>query len=173
MPAASKPAKQPFDAVSSLVHAYAISERINQYVLENLSEQAWNAAPPEGSGRTIAAIFAHIHNVRLMWLKATEKDAPPLPAKLEKSSITIAETRAALAESYQRIAKVIRNGLETGTVRGFKPDAGAFLGYSIAHEAHHRGQVMSLARRVGHALPQAVQFGMWEWGSRSKEITPD
>jgi hypothetical protein len=34
---------------------------------------AWNAEPPGGKGRTIAAIAAHMHNVRHMWLVAAAK----------------------------------------------------------------------------------------------------
>jgi uncharacterized damage-inducible protein DinB len=41
-----------------------------------------------------------------------------------------------------------------------------FLGYLIAHDAHHRGQITMLARQLGHPLPQKAMFGMWEWNSR-------
>ena len=51
-----------FDLKRSLLESYAVNERINQYLLENLSDAAWNAEPPGGKGRTIAAIAAHMHN---------------------------------------------------------------------------------------------------------------
>jgi uncharacterized damage-inducible protein DinB len=41
-----------------------------------------------------------------------------------------------------------------------------FIGYLIAHDAHHRGQIAMLARQLGYPLPQKAMFGMWEWGSR-------
>jgi len=53
-----------------------------------------------------------------------------------------------------------------GRIKGFRPDVAGFLGYLIAHDAHHRGQITMLARQLGHPLPQKVMFGMWEWGSR-------
>jgi uncharacterized damage-inducible protein DinB len=43
--------------------------------------------------------------------------------------------------------------------------------YLISHDAHHRGQICMLARQLGHTLPKAAGFGMWEWGSRWKEAT--
>ena len=43
------------------------------------------------------------------------------------------------------------------------------FGYLISHDAHHRGQISTLARQVGHPLPKQATFGMWEWGSRWKE----
>ncbi len=51
-------------------------------------------------------------------------------------------------------------------ISGFKPDAWAFVSYLIAHEAHHRGQMMTLARQVGHPIDKSTSFGLWEWGVR-------
>jgi uncharacterized damage-inducible protein DinB len=66
------PAK-PFDLKQALLEAYAVNERMNQHLLENLDDRAWRAAPPGGKGRPIAAIVAHIHNVRHMWLVVSAK----------------------------------------------------------------------------------------------------
>jgi DinB family len=62
----------PFLLPEALLHAFETNDRINQYVLESLPAESWRASPPEGKGRTIAAIVAHIHNVRVMWLKAAK-----------------------------------------------------------------------------------------------------
>jgi len=47
-------------------------------------------------------------------------------------------------------------------VPNFKPDVVAFVGYLIAHDSHHRGQISMLARQVGHPLPG--QSGLWAVG---------
>ena len=72
MPTKTKESK-PFVLADALLAAYATNDRINQYLLENLPNEAWRAEPPDGKGRTIADIVAHIHNVRVMWLKAAAK----------------------------------------------------------------------------------------------------
>jgi hypothetical protein len=41
----------------------------------------------------------------------------------------------------------------------------AFVGYLIAHDSHHRGQIAMLARQVGHPLPAKVGCGLWERGA--------
>ena len=48
----------------------------------------------------------------------------------------------------------------------FAPRWLAFLGYLLAHDAHHRGQITMLARQVGHPLSQSAMYGLWEWGTR-------
>jgi len=152
----------------ALLTAFDTNDRINQYLIENLPAEAWRADPPENKGRTIAAIVAHIHNVRVMWLKAAK--ASKIPEQLERTSVTPAQAMKSLNQSRDGLSGVINAALESdGRVKGFRPDVAGFLGYLIAHDAHHRGQICMLARQVGHPLPQKAMFGMWEWGTRGKE----
>ncbi len=67
----------------ALLVAFDTNDRINHYLIENLPAEAWNAKPPDGKGRTIAAIVAHMHNVRVMWLKAAS-----LPGQLNRATVT-------------------------------------------------------------------------------------
>ncbi len=155
------------DLASSVVSALATSERINQFLLESLPDAVWNAEPPEG--RTIAAIAAHLHNVRLMWLKVAAKGSR-IPPQLDKAKVTRAQARKGFAASYAAIEKLVRSSLEgEGRIKNFPPDVVAFAAYLISHDAHHRGQICSLSRQLGHRLPNAVTFGMWEWNKRRQE----
>jgi len=161
MPRKSAP---PFKPSEALLSAFDTNERINQYLLENLPVLSWRANPPGGGGRTIAAIVAHVHNVRVMWLKATKGN---IPAQLDRLTVTPAQARKALAESHAALHEVIAAALKAdGRIKGFRPDVAGFVGYLIAHDAHHRGQVTILARQVGYPISQKTMFGMWEWGVR-------
>jgi uncharacterized damage-inducible protein DinB len=151
----------------ALLNAYDTNDRINQYLIENLPTGAWRAETPDGKGRTIAAIVAHMHNVRVMWLKAAKSE--DIPEQLERTSVTPAQAGKGLEQSRAALSAVIKAALEgDGRVKGFRPDIAGFLAYLIAHDAHHRGQICMLARQLGHPLPQKAMFGMWEWGSRGK-----
>jgi uncharacterized damage-inducible protein DinB len=147
----------------ALLTAFSTNDRINRYLIDNLPSEAWTAKPPDGKGRTIAAIVAHMHNVRVMWLKAAKVD--DIPAQLDRATVTPSEALRALGASRQALNAVMGRALQTdGRVKGFRPDVAGFFGYLIAHDAHHRGQITMLTRQAGH--PLKAMFGMWEWGSR-------
>jgi uncharacterized damage-inducible protein DinB len=156
----------PFVLADALLAAFDTSERINHYLLESLPEAAWRAEPPNGKGRDVAAIVAHMHNVRVMWLKAT-KGKGKVPEQLDRDKVTPAQAGKALEQSRAALREILQASLAgDGRIKGFRPDVAGFFGYLIAHDAHHRGQIAMLARQVGHPIPQKATFGMWEWGVR-------
>ena len=57
----------------------------------------------------------------------------------------------------------------TYTWRNLPLDVGHVLAYFVAHEAHHRGQIVLVARALGHRLPPAVTAGLWQWTKRAAE----
>jgi uncharacterized damage-inducible protein DinB len=155
-----------FTLPQALLTSFDTNDRINLYMIENLPSEAWLAEPPGGKGRTIAAIVAHMHNVRVMWLKAAAKGSK-IPDQLDRNSVTPVQAGKALEQSRSALSAVLKSALESdGRVKGFRPDVAGFFGYLIAHDAHHRGQICMLARQTGHSLPQKAMFGMWEWGTR-------
>jgi uncharacterized damage-inducible protein DinB len=151
---------------AALLEAFNTNNRINQYLIENIAPEAWRSKPPDGKGRNISAIVAHIHNVRVMWLKASAKGSE-IPAQLDRATVTPVQASQALDESCRALGELITQALHSdGRIKGFRPDIAGFLVYLIAHDAHHRGQITMLARQLGHPLSQKNIFGMWEWGSR-------
>lgn len=55
------------------------------------------------------------------------------------------------------------------TWRNLPLDVGHVLAYFVAHEGHHRGQIVMLARQLGYRLPVQVTAGLWQWSQRAKE----
>jgi hypothetical protein len=53
--------------------------------------------------------------------------------------------------------------------RNLSLDVPHVLAYFVAHEGHHRGQIVMLARQLGHRLPAEVAAGLWQWTQRSRE----
>jgi uncharacterized damage-inducible protein DinB len=150
-----------------LIETWAIHNRINLYFLDAVPDEAMGSTPSPKC-RTVYDLFAHIHNVRLMWLKSA---APELLDGLEKLETKTAggkaKLRAALEASGRAIEQLLRKGsVAGGKIKGFKPHAFAFLGYLISHESHHRGQAGWALKLSGHPLDQKTAFGLWEWGVR-------
>jgi uncharacterized damage-inducible protein DinB len=153
---------------SQLLETWEIHNRINLYLLEAIDGAHLQDVAPASKGRNVGEQWAHIHNVRLMWLKSA---APELLAGLKKIEKDEATKKDLLVRSLSESAKAIRLTLEqalesNGKIKGFKPHATAFVGYLIAHESHHRGQIILLLKQNGHRLPNQTLFGIWEWGTR-------
>ncbi len=159
-----------------LVESYSVNERMNQVILEHLNPDAWRAHLPASKGRTIVAIFTHVHNIRLKWLRLS---APELkrPAPLNRASCTQKQAAAALWESAARCSEMLAEALSRPQERIFHRDgwskpwpAGAAMqAYMMTHDAHHRGQVCMLAHQLGFPLPAKVISGIWAWEKLWKE----
>lgn len=153
-----------------LVETWQIHNRINLYLLDAIDEGALDGVASNG-GRSVKLIFAHMHNVRLMWLKEIAPDTAAavenIAAKTnaDKAAITKKRLESALTASAQAIEDVLRRSFETGKIRGFKPHPAAFLGYLISHESYHRGEIGIILTQAGTPLDQKVAYRMWEWGS--------
>jgi hypothetical protein len=61
------------DMNGPLIETWNVHNRIHLYLLEAISEEALGAVVHPKS-RSVWALFAHIHNVRLMWLKSAAPD---------------------------------------------------------------------------------------------------
>ncbi len=148
---------------AQIVEAWQISNRLNLFFLAALKPEALEIAPTKG--KTVGGQFAHIHNVRLMWLKPA---APDLLGELQKiePGASVEELSSGLTASGEAIAKLLNRGLQEGKIKGFKPHSAGFFGYLIAHEADHRGQAELILRQIGHPLDDKTAYGLWEWGVR-------
>lgn len=148
-----------------VVDSWRIGSRINLYLLDSLTPEMLNAAPAKG--RSIAETFAHIHNVRIMWLDAAAKGQFPTLAKIAKeAALDAVALREALVGSAAAIETLITFSLEQGKVKGFKPHPVAFAGYLLAHEAHHRGAILLILKDAKLPVDKKIAYGMWEWGVR-------
>jgi len=152
---------------NQVVETWEIHNRINLYILDAIATESLADVSP-AKGRTVGELFAHLHNVRLMWLKAAAPDLLKNLKKIEKTEAGKTDLlRKALVKSGRAIGSLLSNSLEAGgRVKGFKPHAAAFAGYMISHESHHRGQIVLLLKQSGHRLDNKILYGMWEWGVR-------
>ncbi|MFL6284249.1 MAG: DinB family protein [Pyrinomonadaceae bacterium] len=153
--------------IKEMVETWNIHNRVNLYLLDAVSPKALDSVSAS-KGRTVAEQFAHIHNVRLMWLKEA---APELLGDLKKIEKDEGVDKKLLTKSLKAsgaaIAALLEEKLgENGRIKNFKPHPTAFFGYIISHESHHRGQLVLTLKQAGHPIDKSVGYGVWEWGTR-------
>ena len=169
------------DVREVLLELFAASGEMDQLLLEHLDPRAWRA-PLEKSdkrngkkreGRTLAMIFAHLHNCRVNWIRRSAAHLK-CPKPLDPYRCTIKQARTALRTSAMKCGEMLRDALLGGAERKVRifsrgswsqdwPAGATMFGYMFAHDVHHRGQVILLARQLGYRLPVKAAYGVWHW----------
>jgi hypothetical protein len=153
--------RSPVDPTAALLQAYAASARINQYLVERLPAVIWRVPPPGGGARTIAALVAHLERT----------DPRGVPAELDRLRVTPAQAARALGAKGRAVVRIVGAALATGDrIVGYPHAAAQYLAYYMVHDAHHRGQIVQLARQLGHPISQQTMIGMWQWARRAAEL---
>ena len=171
--------KSAFDQRDSLLNAWRTNNRVTVFLIENLPAELWTASVPGAPRRTVRMIAGHIHNARCMWIKTLgQEHGIAAPRAVNRHKIDAKALGPALERSSRGILSLLTLGLDRGGTipmsasyswRNLPLDVGHVLTYFVAHEGHHRGQIVMLARQLGFRLPVEITGGLWHWSKRSKE----
>jgi len=170
--------ERPLDpkAAQALIDAWHTSHCVTVYLVRSLPSELWARSVPGVPRRTLRMIAAHVHNARCMWIKMLgARHGVPVPRTVDGRTVGPAELVRALARSSAGMVRLFRLGAARGGAvppaswQNFPTDLTHFLAYFVAHEAHHRGQLVLLARQLGCRLPVDVRAGLWQWKKRARE----
>ena len=161
---------------SRLIDAWRTNDRVTRYLIEQLPPKLWSQPIPGMPRKTVRLLAAHLHNCRCWWIRGLGgKSGIVAPAPVDRNRATRQAVLRALARSSAGIIRLIELG-ETrgGTVprsawQNFPTDLAHFLCYFVAHEAHHRGQLVLIARQLGQPVPKHATNGLWQWIARGRE----
>lgn len=164
------------DSVAALIAAWRTSNRVTTYLVENLPAALWSETVPGSPRQSVRSIAAHLHNARCSWIKSLgAKHGVAAPTRVDRRRVRASELTRALSRSSAGIVELIQLGAARGgsvppaSWQNFPTDLVHFVSYFVAHEAHHRGQLILLARQLGHRLPASVTNGVWQWKKRASE----
>lgn len=170
----------PPDLRNTILDAWKTNNRVTIFLAEHLPAELWEAKVPGAPRRTIRMIGGHIHNARCMWIKTLgEEHGIAVPGSVDRHKVRPKALISALERSGKGISSLLKLGFEHGGSipatkaygwRNLPLDVGHVLGYFIAHEGHHRGQIVMLARQLGYRLPVEVTGGLWHWSKRSQGL---
>ena len=148
-----------------LLEAWFTNNRINLYLIERISDQGMRCTLSRHGARDVAGQFAHMHNVRVRQL---EKRARDLSTGLVVFETKVSPSRQQLTEALTASGGAVGaflEGVRAGEPRrrGFKKGIFSTLSYFVAHESHHRGNILLTLKTCGHKLDQASAYAIWNW----------
>jgi len=167
------------DLRDTILDTWRTNNRVTVYLVEQLPPGLWGTGIPGAPRRTVRMILGHIHNARCMWIKTLGKELGiTVPRSVDRRRVGRKELVPALERSSRGILSLLTLGCERGgrippastyIWRNLPLDVGHVLGYFLAHEGHHRGQIVMTARASGYRLPLTVTAGLWQWTKRAQE----
>lgn len=160
----------------AIIAAWRTSHRATTFLIEQLPTAIWSMPVPGLSRQTVGMIAAHIHNSRCGWIRSIGAGhGVKVPRLVDLRRVRPKALLLALSRSNQGMIDLIELGIARGgrvpraTWQNFPTDLEHFLGYFAAHEGHHRGQLIMVARQLGHRLPRTVAGGVWQWTRFARE----
>jgi len=169
------------DLRDTIFDVWKTNNRVTIFLVEHLPAELLDATIPGAPPRTVRMLTGHIHNARCMWIKTLGKEhGIAVPRSVDRHKVKPTDLIPALERSSKGILSLLGLGCDRGgsipatsayVWRNLPLDVGHVLGYFIAHEGHHRGQIVLLARQLGCRLPVEVTGGLWHWVKRSREVS--
>ena len=147
--------------------AWNANTAVNDVLLKHLTPTMLEAVTP-GNGSIVAQHLTHMVECLKYWAGELEANAvKDLPDLLDTTGgldagNDLERIQSVFKETYKAVLISALNAKDRGNL----PHAtvGKFLMYTVAHDAHHRGQILLALKTNGHALPD--EASMWQpWNS--------
>jgi uncharacterized damage-inducible protein DinB len=149
-----------------LSEAWQINNRMNLLLMDNIPDAGMQKTLSTRGGRTVYQQLVHLHNVRINWLEVCAPDIFKKHAAIKKETLF---NRKSLYRAFEDSASgieelITRSWNDGGKVKNFKKGIIPMIAYFISHESHHRGNIILTLKQTGEKIPDAVKWGLWEWG---------
>jgi uncharacterized damage-inducible protein DinB len=151
--------------MNDIALAWNANTAINDVLLEHLTPAMLNAVTPAG-GQTVAQHLTHMVDCLKYWAGELEVGAannlPDISTVPLEAGSDLSHIQSVMKETYDAVFATALSAKDKGNL----PHAtvGKFLMYTVAHDSHHRGQILLALKWNGYALPN--EAAMWSpWNS--------
>ena len=155
-----------------LLEFFARNGRVNAAVLDALGEGDLDLSDGQG-GMSVGQHLGHLAGFRKGWLgRVASAHAAGLPSVVDRNETTfwlttrdLSAIREAFEAGDQAALAAVRDAYHDGRPfeRFYTSDPAHFLQHVLIHDAHHRGQVLSLLRQNGRSLEQMDELDAATW----------
>jgi uncharacterized damage-inducible protein DinB len=148
-----------------ILEAWRVHNDVNLYLLNHISDAGFSAVTllkngQPSSGRNVRRVFAHMLEVRVGKIpKAFSKGLSTLEGEESPSRDLLIAAFKASSDAFERLLPLalardpsVKNPKRTGML---------LFSYLIAHESHHRGQIMLALKQSGTLMREERPYGMW------------
>ena len=153
------------NALEQILEAWRTNSRIGLFLIDHISDEGMKCTLSKRGGRNVVRQFCHLHNVRVWHLESRAKDLAKGLHKFETHDEPDKKTpKKHFVASSERIETFLTECLAGKPKRrGFKKGVIANLGYFIAHDSHHRGNILLTLKECGQNLDQKTRYAIWNW----------
>lgn len=146
----------------ALTETWRINHRINLRLFDALTDEQLAAAILP-RGKSVTSYFVHIHMARFYWLERRSRALAKSVNKIPGGTASRGVLRQALIDSSNAMEEFFAEAERTGEIKGTKLGPVGFLGYALAHEAHHRGQILLHLKIAKKPLDRDTSYSLWYW----------
>jgi uncharacterized damage-inducible protein DinB len=146
----------------ALTETWRLNQRINLRLFDALTDEQL-AATIRPRGKSATSYFVHIHMARFYWLERRSRALAKGIKKIPGGTASREDLRQALIDSSKAMEEFFAEAERTGKIKGTKLGPVGFLGYALAHEGHHRGQILLHLKIAKKPLDKATSYTLWYW----------
>lgn len=158
--------------VTLLLESFDRNARVNREVLDAISRSDLDVSDGRG-GRSIGQLLGELAEFRYGWLREISPEhAEGLPSVIEGDELdyeltaqSTEEIAAAFAAGDDAAKRAVLEALEDGRSfsGAYESHPSHFLQHILVHDAHHRGQIMTLLRQGGRTAEDMAALERVTW----------